>query len=96
MENNVDNVSEELYYEKCMLEDILYPMMMVIDEINGITPQKREQLREETFKIFLERAKRELKGAPKFKIMTIEQLKALYRQVEINIEKVNGGKSMDD
>lgn len=82
-------MEDSLHVEKAIIENELHQMLNTINETTGYTLKEKEQLREMAYRRFLSKAKT-YEGAPAFKTMTIEELKQLYQEIKLKIDRING------
>lgn len=78
------NLKGGMHNERIVIEQELYKIITLINE-SDFSDSKKEKLREEAFIAFHRRVQN-YKGAPKFKTMTVEDIKALYEDC-INPDK---------
>ena len=78
------NLKDDMHNERLVIEQVLFKMIQVIDESDSSELEK-QKLKEEAFILFHKRVQ-DYKDAPKFKTMTVEDIKALYEKC-INPDK---------
>lgn len=81
------NLESDINNERLVIEQELFKIIRLIDE-SDYSYSKKEKLKEEAFKAF-HRKVQNYKGAPEFKNMTVEDIKALYEKF------VNEGKDVE-